>query len=334
MTPRTSQLLLLVVLAYLITMTWQVWLGRPLVYSAAPQKAALVHQAILDNHPPPGNSWEGLGCNGTNVRRVNVELVEALHRATGVPLKEAYFAFDTLFLFASLVLLGLYLARWLEPAWVAIGLLFYGAVGPLTYLFYFFHPWDRLSQLVWLAALWCLRDRKVWPFAALLVFGMAVKYDILPIVALWGAWTWRSDRRLAWALQTAGLAALAIGTLKLLQFAYPGGFDAQSAGAVDHTWLLLRRTLDELMTRGFAFPPLLMFGLPIALAFAGWRHLDRYHRLALLLGCVLFVPLTLGSNLREVRAQVPVLFLVLPAALQTLRRLLTPVTPDQVDGAS
>lgn len=323
MRPRTVRAVLLVALAYVLTMTGQFWLGYRHIYTARPQAAEQLHRAILDNRPPAGKTWNDLGANGTNLRRVSIELAESVRNATGMPLSATYFALDTIFVFGTVMLLGIYLSRWLAPPWVALGLLYYGMVAPLTYLFYYSHPWDRLSQLTWLTALFFLRDRRALPFAGVLAFGMGVKYDILALPLLWAAWTWQREQRGRWLLQALAMFGLAFGIFEALQWRYPGGFPGLGPGPGDIAALLLRRTLDELRERSFAFPPLLMFALPIGLAVAGWQHLSRHERLSLLFGCALFGPFALSSNLREVRAQVPILFLVLPAALTTLQRLLS-----------
>lgn len=321
MRQRTIHALLLVVLAYVLTMTGQFWIGYRHVYSARPQAAALLHEAILRNQVPVGMTWEQLGASGTNLRRGSIVLAEGLRQASGLPLQSVYFALDTVFLFATLILLGVYLRRWLEPVWVALGLCFVGAVAPLTYLFYYFHPWDRLSQLLWLAALFFLRDRRFWPLAAALALAVWVKYDAVLLPLLWAMAVWPTGGRRAW-VQTVALLVLAAGLLAGLKWLYPTEQRGQNLDLVARAGEMVQRTATELGERGFAFPPLLMFAVPLGLAAAGWRHLERYHRACVLFGCVLFVPFALASNLREVRAQVPILFLVLPAALLSGRRLL------------
>ena len=64
------------------------------------------------------------------------------------------------------------------------------AVLPTTYHFFYFHPWDRVSVLVWLGALWCIRERKPLTLALVLAFGMLVKFDLLFVPLLYAAATW------------------------------------------------------------------------------------------------------------------------------------------------
>ncbi len=329
MQPRTVRAVLLVVLAYVLTMTGQFWLGYRQVYTAHPEAAEVMHRAILENHPPPGKTWQDIGANGTNLRRVSIELAEVVRKASGLPLFAVYFALDTVFFFCTVLLLGVYLSRWLAPPWVALGLLYYGMTTPLTYLFYYSHPWDRLSQLCWLSALFFLRDRRALPFAAVLAFGMAVKYDMLALPLLWAAWTWRPDQRRRWLGQSLAMFAVAVGVFKVLQWRYPAGYTPLGTGLTATVAVYSQRLVEELRERAFAFPPMLMFALPLGLAFAGWKRLSRLEHLSLLFGCALFGMFSLGSNLREVRAQVPILYLVLPAALMTLQRLLTDDTAQE-----
>ena len=323
MSHRRAQILLLLAYAYALTMTWQIWIGFRNVYSANPAKAAILHQAILENRTPPGVSWGDLGANGSNIRRLPVLLADELHRVSGLSLPSTYLAVDTVLVFATLVLLAIYLRRWMPASGVALGLLYYGSVGSMTYLFHYFHPWDRMSQVVWLVALIFLRDGRFWPLLATMAVGMTVKYDLLPLPALYAALTWRRKPLPRWLAESAALGLVAIGVLGGLIALYPGGFSSTE----EQTWsaravVLLSGTLSQMRSTFFAFPPLLMFGLPLALAFSGWRRLERFHRFALVFGCLMFVPLALASHLREVRAHMPILFLVLPPAVLELRRWL------------
>jgi hypothetical protein len=76
------------------------------------------------------------------------------------------------------------------------------------------------------------------------------------------------------------------------------------------------------------YPPLLVFGPTLALAFVGARRGDRLMASMALFGLLLLVPLFIAANFDEVRAQMPMFVLLLPAAVVGLRRLLE---PGQVD---
>jgi hypothetical protein len=74
---------------------------------------------------------------------------------------------------------------------------------------------------------------------------------------------------------------------------------------------------------GVTYPPLLAHVLPLALAIIGWRDCDQAARAGVVFGMVCLVPVwLLQTNLVEVRAQMPLVILVLPAALLGLRRLI------------
>jgi hypothetical protein len=69
------------------------------------------------------------------------------------------------------------------------------------------------------------------------------------------------------------------------------------------------------------YPPLLVFGPTLAFATVGAPFGDRLMRAMALFGALLLIPLFIGSNFVEVRAEMPVLVLLLPAAIAGLRHL-------------
>ena len=160
----------------------------------------MLHRALVEGHPPEGMTWRQLGANSTTHRVVVPLLAQSLSDLTGVPLRRVYYAIDYSSLVALFALLFLYLRRWLPVGWSLVGVLYLAAVLPTTYHFFYFHPWDRVSALVWLAALWCIRERQPLTLALALAVGMLVKFDLLFVPLLYAAATWggESRRRTCW----------------------------------------------------------------------------------------------------------------------------------------
>ena len=113
---------LLPLLAAIVTLVCQEWVGRATVYAPELEPGRLkIHRAIVENRPPPGETWHSMGANGINVRVASVFLVEGLHRATGRPVLKLYKHLDTVCLFAALHRLALFLRRWCDPLWCSVG---------------------------------------------------------------------------------------------------------------------------------------------------------------------------------------------------------------------
>jgi hypothetical protein len=120
-------------------------------------------------------------------------------------------------------------------------------------------------------------------------------------------------------------------TLFELAHSFPGGADRFEAQGL---WVVARSQLVSnwltFATLPFAYPPLLVFTLPVILAAYGWTLADRFSRAACVFALGLFVPLVLYSNLVEVRAQMMILVLLLPASMLGVTRLFSVVGPSEV----
>jgi len=118
------------------------------------------------------------------------------------------------------------------------------------------------------------------------------------------------------ALVTVGLGAVSFGTYVLLRFLVPGGFeDSSILGIVSYNFGTIK---DYKIT----YPPLLAFAVPATLGLIGWRFSDRFARACYAFSSVIGGILFLQSKFEEVRAEMPLLLLMLPAALSGLRKLI------------
>ena len=309
--------MLALALSVSITFTSQKWVGGTSIYAPElEEKREVMHTAILYNELPDSvESWSSLGSNGLNARVLTVWIAEGIHQVAGLPIHRSYLVLET----AALLLCCLLLYAFLEPytGWPFAlgGLLYWGSILSLTYANHHFHPWDKPSIALWLLALICTRQRRWWSLAAVLVVGVITKYDILVFPALVFLAYRRSEPWKTNVLRTAGLLALTVSTFLVLRWLVPGGFEQRD---------VVRQVMTNLMVirdGWYFYPPFLAFGIPAVLAAMGYSIADPFAKgciqLAVLVGLILF----LQTNFVEVRAEVPLLLLLLPSAWYGLLRL-------------
>ena len=236
---------------------------------------------------------------------------------TGIAVHHVYWLQDSFFLLVELLLLMAWLRRFMPQPWALVGWLWFVAVAPTTYLFYYFHPWDRPSQCLWLLALTGLVDRRHWRFFAALAAGMAVKMDMLFLPFLYAAVTYGDGERKTW-LARSGAALAIVGAI----FAWQTAMFPREPNALEHghAWAQIAAIWTDLKNMGFTYPPLLMFGLPIALLASGWRKLERYHRVALLYTLPVLALYAVTSEFRESRTHVAMFLMLLPGAVLVVRQ--------------
>ena len=241
-------------------------------------------------------------------------VAETVHRATGLPVQRVYFWLDTVALFAFLIVLYGFLRWWASPSQALVAVLLTILILPLTYALHFFHPWDRLSLLIWVALLWLLRAERLIAFGALLVVGMLVKYDLIFLPGLYflTKLPFREPRVL---LTTAGLFLLSIGTYLFIVLAFGSGLGERQMSAQ------VIANLEQIWSMKIWYAPLLGLAIPGALAVLGVPQADRFARACAGFAVLQCVPLFLRSNFAELRAEMPVVILLLPAALAGLDRL-------------
>lgn len=319
---RFAASVLLCIVSLFATILLQRWIGAITVYAPELEKSRLeLHAAILTNRPPDGRTWESLGARNTNTRVATVLLADWLHRATGMTVIKAYFVIDTVALWFSLLLLFVLLRQWVDPTYCVIGILYFVSVLPLTYLFYFFHPWDRISQCLWILVFLCIKRDWYVGLALSLAASMVVKYDTVPVPAIY--WLANVTRTTLWpvTLRAVVLLAIALGVLYGLVSSIPGG--ASGPMTPDGAIAVIVGNSQAFGRMNLFYPPLLLHLVPTVLALVGWSRADRAARAGVVIGLGCLVPLWfVGSNFHEVRAQVPLTILLFPAALLGAQRLL------------
>lgn len=313
---RIYSVLLLFLLAGSLTLVLQKWVGGATIYHPGFADARRVlHESIFHNQLPPGrSSWSELGANGTNIRIATVYLAEAAHRISKFDVLRIYKWVDTVALFASFLLLFVYLRQTSPPIYALVGILYFAAILPLTYFFSYFHPWDRVSLACWIALLMLLRSGRLIAFAVLLAITITVKFDVILLPGLYFLAKINRENAKEVLFRTALLFALSFGIWFGLRGLFPGGREAgDMAAQLLENWSVFRSTL-------FSYPPLLGFVVPIILAFIGFRWSDRFSRASVIFALSLFI-VFLRVNFIEIRAQMPLLALLLPSALIGLRAL-------------
>lgn len=311
---------MLVLVAAVLTLVLQYWVGNTTIYrDELESKRAEMHAAILKNEPPRGEPWHQIGANGTNTRVLTVYLAELLRWSTALSLRKTYLIIETAGLFLVFIVLFFYCRRWVSEPYCVIGLLYFGCMAVLTYHYHVFHPWDRPWILSWMVLIMLIWDGRLLLLALLLPIAVSIKWDIAVLPGLY--WL-RYVSKANWSrvtLTTAALMAVSLGTFGLLIVARPGGFDVERTVAqqlainwVDFTGVKL------------AYPPFLLFTLPVVLAAFGVSGADRRVTASALFGVLLLVPLVSKTNAVEVRAEMATFVLLLPAALLGLTRALAP----------
>lgn len=316
-----------------ITLALQTWIGDLTIYGKSLEvQRAMLHQAILDNHPPGGKTWAEWGALSVQKRVGVVYLAEAVRIASGLRIGAVYKLIDTVCLLFALGALFVYLRRWAPPSAALIGLLYFSAMLPLTYFFQLFHPWDRLQLLLWIVLLGLIADRRFWLLGVGLVLSVLVKFDTVLLPALYFAVHVRREgwqRLLAESLVLCGLvvgASLLLGHL----FGDPAEGSRFSRAGV---FTQLGLNWHKLMVMKLSYPPLLVHALPLALALFGWQGQPRFIGMSLLFGVAMGLIHLFLTNFEEVRAHMMVLVLVMPAAVAATRQLLNcdRMAPSVVD---
>lgn len=312
----TRDALLLVILCAMIALVQTFYVGSQSIYSAnVVEKREMMHYAILNNQPPEGG-WYRSGAHSLNVRILSVYAAEAVSNLSGLSLHAVYMLFDIASLFMTLLLLSIFLGKWYVTEYQLIAVLYVGTILPMTYAFHYFHPWDRPGLLLWLLFAWTVREDR---YVAALFLGVAAvlnKYDGIVLPALYFLSHISVSNFRSVLLKSIGLFLATFGTYLTLRSFIGGGFVERDILAA------AMRNLDQLVSNNVLYPPLLAFLLPVSLATIGWRHADQFSKASFLFAAlVLAGPLFFLTQFEELRAEMAILLLMIPVALNGLQRI-------------
>ena len=305
-----------------ITIGLQFWVGEKTIYADTLEiRREELHRAILENKAPGGKTWAAAGAASIQKRVAIVYLAEGLHQASGLTTGKVYKILDSLFLFASMVALFMYLRRWLPPVYCLLGVLYFCAVLPLTYFFQLFHPWDRPQLLLWIILLYLVAERRLILLALCLALSIVVKFDTIFFPFLYFAVYISGSEWRRISLEAMFLLALSIGLNAWLGQAFPDSQEVSrySLGVIRS---VATGNAQKLFQMNFKFPPLLVHLMPMLLAFAALGRKDRFLCCSVLFALGMTVIHVLLTNYEEVRAHMMVLVLVMPAALLSARAML------------
>lgn len=304
-----------------VTIGLQSWVGDATIYSKQLEsQREQFHFGILKNEAPGGAGWSAVGAKSIQKRVGIVYLAEGLRRVSGLPVGKVYKLLDSCFMFVGLVGLFFLLRRWLSDTFSLVGVLYVCAMLPLSYMHQLFHPWDRPQLAIWIGLLYLLVERRFMLLALALPVSVIVKFDtlLLPLLYLGLHLDGKKPAGRVW-LETVALFVIAVGTDALMSGLFP---DPQANSRFSLTALgsTLSDNLHKAVEQGLRYPPLLVHLLPLMLALAGLASKNRYAVVSTcfaVLLCLVFAALT---NFEEVRAQMMITVLLLPAALMTVER--------------
>jgi hypothetical protein len=322
------KLLVVGLIALSITLTLQGWVGSATIYAPGLRaKRDGAHAAIITNTSPDPRGWHHAGMRG-NAIRVGVPFgIEWLARFTGRTPSTLYRMLDTLMLPILLVSLWLLLRAHASDTEALIVMLLIAAALPLTYQLHYFHPWDRVSGVLWLGTIWLIRGRRPWLLAMLLPLGVLVKYDLALVFGLY--WLSHVDRH-RWryvSIESLMLAAVGLGTYNALRWWRPNSFEAGY-----HVSERVAINLAEFLSQPVIWPPLLFFGPICILAAYGWRRASAFERAGVVFAGGFLLLALLTINLAEVRALMPAMLALAPCGSRGVGRLFEPWSQGKAPG--
>jgi hypothetical protein len=310
-----GQWTLLALFAWIIAITQLNFVGDVTIYTLNNNTLREeAHDRLIHNRRPE-IGWLKQGSNGTNIRIAVPYLVEFLHNVTGIRVTVLYKLVDLASLWLGILIFFAFLRRWFTVPEVLLACLYLGTVLPLTFAFHNYHPWDRPSFVAWMLAFWTARDQRFWAFFAIAIVAILIKWDALPLPAIYLLANLNRQNWMKVIIQTVAVGAALLTIYICLRILIPGGFEP--ASPYDNLMLRNARLIGANL---LSFAPLLAFGFPLLFAVVGYRDCDRFMRACLWFAALLLVPLFVWTNFEEVRAEFMLLPLLAPAALLGMRR--------------
>ena len=329
MTSRFFSISVLVLLSAMTTLAMQVWVGQNTIYSKelAPRIEA-AHAALISNVPPGGGSWTAVGLNTTAIRVGAPFAAATISKLFNLSITKTYFLIDSTFLFIGLVLLGMYLHRSVSSPYAAIGLLYFIGLLPLTYQFFYYHPWDRISLVSWLVLLSMIRADRIVAAVLFIPIAVAFKFDVVVLPGLVFIFALFRERRVSKAaiVNSALLSVAGLGTYAMLRLLRPGAVEPVS------TLDVLQKNWNAFLGSFPAYPPILAFAVPFAVIFLARSSLDAWGKSCFTFGVLLFAYYIPNSLFIEYRAEVPVMLLLLVPMCQGLSQLMPRDQPELISG--
>jgi hypothetical protein len=285
----------------------------------------LLHWRMVDVHNLDFmRSWhsailEGRGPYPEQYRFLTFFLAEGLVRL-GLPVTGAHTLLRLLFTFASLYAFTRYLEGWFRPMTSLLGLYMLAAVLPFTYLFYRMQVTDPLNLLIFILALWAMRDRRDLALYPLIVVGMLNRETAILIPVLYACVRAGTAPLRSWLPHALALALLAAGIYAGLRlvFGLRAPYTDSGVGSLLGYW-----RFNAGHWAGWV-QVLAFFNLALILV---WRGLSR--RPVFLRRALWIVPILVAihfsvGHLREIRLYLPLVPILVPLTLMALEERFEP----------
>lgn len=244
---------------------------------------------------------------------------EFIHRTFELSLPYSYLLQRWSFTFLALCAFHVFLRKWFKSSLAFAGVSFFAAVMPFSYM-NALQEAASLMILVFLLALWAIRERRHVLLAVILFFGAMNNESTLFLPLLFVFYNFRdfSPR----GLFQLGWKTLAVSAPALLI----GGFIIQLSWGRARTapfWQLPDNLLG--LVQAIITPPLeywdnmhtfvfFLFGVFWVLAYLNFRAKPLFLRRMLLVAPLYFLANLIGGKIEEVRILLPLAFIIVPAA--------------------
>ena len=310
-------------LSLILSITLQIYIGNANIYFSREASGNSYwvdqHEGVLRNQLPNGKTWDGIGMNGVNIRIGVVYFADWISKFIRWPIMKTYRWIDNCFLVATFFFLYFVLELWLGSNRAFIGVFYYAFSQITSYFPLHWHPWDRPSHFLWLLSLFLLfkkRDILLW---LIVMLGMLIKYDLIMISGVYflaniSKTNWRKPLVVS-CLLFFSCASL----LWLLIQIFPGGFPDTAKGE-SHFSKLIAFNIQKFLEVPLAYPPLLVFSLPLLLGFWGWKKASQFEKSGYLIGSFALPGYFCTSYFGETRAEMPLLLMILPCALRAINQ--------------
>jgi hypothetical protein len=314
----TTALILLFFISCVVALIQTNYVGSSTIYKEEWVKPRmLLHDAILNNEVPDGKTWRDLGANGTNLRVGVIYLAEFLSQSLNIHISTSYKYIDMISLVLAIMLIFKLLLRFVKIEEALIGVLFIAAILPMTYSFHYFHPWDRISLVLWLVMFISIFSNKPLLLASTMVLAILVKSDAMVIPLMYFLVHIGRDNYLRIFIISFVLTILSFGEVLILREVLMHEA-SRNAGQIIQNY-------HHLLHHNITHPAVLGLALPVILSIYAFKKSDRLIQGATLFGLILLLPHLTMVNFREIRAQMPVLVALLPGALIGLRLVINSI---------
>lgn len=328
-----KELVIVVAIGLSLTVLLQFNLGIENIYVRHHEERLSLHNAIVTNTLPVGvNSWTELGANSVQRRYFAVWTAQQLINA-GLPFLLAHFLQDSAFLFATFVALAFYLRMFVDFRSTLLGLLVAGTFAVLTYRHWYFHPWDRMSQFLWVLGFISVARGSLLKTLLVVVVGVLVKPDIVLLPILWLLVWYGSLGKFQWRRILGGIA-LAVASYIVMIF-MSRVFPAEETPLLSSRMLsaAIRTNLKDILDLGVVgWPPLLFWGWPATMVALAWKHLAQSHRRLAMWGILcIAASATPDGGMKELRNQFAFFLGILPVFMLALAHVLRGLEKQNLD---